>query len=76
MSANRLKIKNINAKMKTKIWTVGISVPNIDSKALESILGTDIPTVQILVFIFAFMFLIFNLFADILNAYLDPRLRK
>ena len=33
MSANRLKIKNINAKMKTKIWTVGISVPNIDSKA-------------------------------------------
>ena len=44
--------------------------------ALESILGTDIPTVQILVFIFAFMFLIFNLFADILNAYLDPRLRK
>ncbi|NRA15530.1 MAG: ABC transporter permease [Oceanospirillaceae bacterium] len=44
--------------------------------ALESILGADIPTVQILVFIFAFTFLALNLFADILNVYLDPRLRK
>jgi len=43
--------------------------------ALESILGADIPTVQILVFVFAIIFLIFNLLADILNAYLDPRLR-
>jgi peptide/nickel transport system permease protein len=43
--------------------------------ALESILGADIPTVQILVFIFAFTFLALNLAADILNAYLDPRLR-
>ena len=43
--------------------------------ALESILGADIPTVQILVFVFAFTFLILNLLADILNAYLDPRLR-
>ncbi len=44
--------------------------------ALESILGADIPTVQILVFVFAATFLILNLFADMLNAYLDPRLRK
>ena len=43
--------------------------------ALESILGADIPTVQILVFVFAIIFLFFNLLADILNAYLDPRLR-
>ena len=43
--------------------------------ALESILGADIPTVQILVFIFAIIFLFFNLLADILNAFLDPRLR-
>ena len=43
--------------------------------ALESILGADIPTVQILVFVFAIIFLFFNLMADILNAYLDPRLR-
>ena len=43
--------------------------------ALEFILGADIPTVQILVFVFAIIFLFFNLMADILNAYLDPRLR-
>ena len=43
--------------------------------ALESILGADIQTVQILVFVFAIIFLFFNLLADILNAYLDPRLR-
>ena len=43
--------------------------------ALESILGADIPTVQILVFVFAIIFLFFNLLADILNAYLDPRWR-
>ena len=43
--------------------------------ALESILGADIPTVQMLVFIFAFTFLILNIIADIVNAILDPRLR-
>lgn len=44
--------------------------------ALESILGADIPTVQILVFVFAFIFLMLNLLADVLNAYLDPRMRS
>jgi len=38
-------------------------------------LGADIPTVQILVFVFAITFLVLNLLADVLNAYLDPRLR-
>ncbi len=43
--------------------------------ALESILGGDIPTVQMLVFVFALTFVIMTLIADILNAWLDPRLR-
>lgn len=43
--------------------------------ALESILGADIPTVQVLVFVFAFTFLLLNVLADVLNAFLDPRLR-
>lgn len=43
--------------------------------ALLSILGADIPTVQILIFVFAITFIVFNLLSDILNAYLDPRLR-
>jgi len=43
--------------------------------ALESILGSDIPTVQILIFVFALVFVLMNLLGDILNAALDPRLR-
>ena len=51
------------------------SINGLGRLALEPILGADIPTVQILVFVFAFTFLILNSLADILNAYLDPRLR-
>lgn len=43
--------------------------------ALQSILGSDIPTVQMLIFIFAITFVVMNLLADILNAALDPRIR-
>jgi peptide/nickel transport system permease protein len=43
--------------------------------ALESILGGDIPTVQMLVFVFALTFVIMTLAADLLNAWLDPRVR-
>lgn len=51
------------------------AINGIGRLALQSILGADIPTVQILVFVFAFTFLTLNLLADILNAILDPRLR-
>ena len=43
--------------------------------ALELILGGDIPTVQMLVFVFALTFVVMTLVADLLNAWLDPRLR-
>ena len=43
--------------------------------ALESILGGDIPTVQMLVFVFALTFVIMTLAADLINAWLDPRVR-
>ncbi|SNR69788.1 ABC transporter permease [Puniceibacterium sediminis] len=43
--------------------------------ALESILGADIPTVQMLIFVFAIVFVAMNLLADIINAILDPRIR-
>ena len=43
--------------------------------ALTSILGGDIPTVQMLVFIFALTFVLLTLAADLLNAWLDPRIR-
>lgn len=43
--------------------------------ALESILGADIPTVQMLIFVFALVFVAMNLLADLINAALDPRIR-
>lgn len=43
--------------------------------ALQSILGGDIPTVQMLVFVFALTFVLLTLFADLLNGWLDPRVR-
>ncbi|MGD1879477.1 MAG: ABC transporter permease [Kiloniellaceae bacterium] len=43
--------------------------------ALESILGSDIPTVQMLIFVFAMVFVAMNLLADMLNAAIDPRIR-
>jgi peptide/nickel transport system permease protein len=42
---------------------------------LDSILGADIPTVQMLVFIFALIFVVLTFLADILNAWVDPRIR-
>jgi peptide/nickel transport system permease protein len=43
--------------------------------ALEAILGSDLPTLQMLVFVFALTFIVLTLAADLLNAWLDPRIR-
>ncbi|MCC7082997.1 MAG: ABC transporter permease [Burkholderiales bacterium] len=43
--------------------------------ALEAIVGSDIPTLQMLVFVFALTFVVLTLLADLLNAWLDPRIR-
>ena len=43
--------------------------------ALQSILAADLPTVQMLVFVFALIFILMNLVADLINAWLDPRIR-
>lgn len=40
-----------------------------------AIQGGDLPTVQTLTFIFAVLIVFFNLFADIIYAFLDPRIR-
>lgn len=43
--------------------------------ALTSILNSDIPTIQMLVFIFALTFITLTFLSDLLNAWLDPRIR-
>lgn len=51
------------------------SLPGIGRLTLDSILGGDIPTVQMLVFVFALIFVGLTFAADMINAWLDPRLR-
>ena len=43
--------------------------------ALNSILAADIPMIQTLVFVFALIFVVLTFLADLMNAWLDPRLR-
>jgi peptide/nickel transport system permease protein len=43
--------------------------------ALDSIVASDVPTLNILVVIFALTFVVLTFLADVLNAWMDPRLR-
>lgn len=43
--------------------------------AYESILRSDIPTMQAVILIFSIFFIAFSALSDIINAYLDPRIR-
>ncbi|QDG76337.1 ABC transporter permease [Labrenzia sp. PHM005] len=43
--------------------------------AWESISRNDLPTIQALILIFSMFYIVFTLLADIVNAWLDPRMR-
>lgn len=51
------------------------SMRGLGRLAVDSILGGDIPTVQILVFVFALTFVLLTFLSDLINAWIDPRLR-
>lgn len=44
--------------------------------AWESIGRNDLPTVQALILVFALFYIVFTFLADVLNAWLDPRMRS
>ncbi|MEH6829780.1 MAG: ABC transporter permease [Sulfitobacter sp.] len=44
--------------------------------AWESIARNDLPTVQALILIFSMFYIVFTFLADVLNAWLDPRMRS
>lgn len=44
--------------------------------AYESISRNDLPTVQALILIFSMFYIVFTFLADVLNAWLDPRMRS
>ena len=47
----------------------------LGSLAYESILRSDIPTMQAIIILFSSFFIIFSALSDIANAYIDPRIR-
>lgn len=51
------------------------SMNGLGRLAVESIFNSDIPTVQSLILLFVLTFVLLTLLADLINAWLDPRIR-
>jgi len=66
----------LGAKLGGSVITEAVFAMNgLGRLAVESILGADIPTLQMLIFIFAMTFIVMTFLADLLNAWLDPRVK-
>ncbi|OWV98725.1 ABC transporter permease [Rhizobium sp. R693] len=52
------------------------ALPGAGLLAWQSIARNDIPTMQALILVFSMFYIVFTVVADLLNAWLDPRLRK
>jgi len=49
-------------------------VPGIGSLLIDAILRNDTPVVMAVAFVFSILVILFNLIADLLYAWLDPRI--
>jgi peptide/nickel transport system permease protein len=49
-------------------------IPGIGSLLISSILANDTPTIMAVTFVFACLVILFNLFADLIYGWLDPRI--
>ncbi len=66
----------LGAKLGGSVITEAVFAMNgLGRLAVESILGADIPTLQMLILIFAMTFIVMTFLADLLNAWLDPRIK-
>ena len=50
--------------------------PGLGRVCISAILARDLPVIQAYILIMATSFVIFNLLADIVNAFLNPKLRE
>src|SRR5258705_291378 len=50
------------------------SIPGIGSLLISSILANDTPTIMAVTFVFACLVIVFNLLADLIYGWLDPRI--
>jgi len=51
------------------------ALPGVGRLVVESVLRRDYPTIQGLMILIAFLYLIINLITDITYAFIDPRIR-
>ena len=65
----RLKTMTRQAKTKVTAITTGVSLVRIDA-----ILRNDTPVIMAVTFVFACLVILFNLIADLLYGWLDPRI--
>lgn len=52
------------------------ALPGLGTLTVNSILGRDFPVIQAYVLVLAASFVMFNTLSDLINAALNPRLRK
>ena len=50
--------------------------PGLGNMAIDAVINRDLPLIQGIVITFAMLFILINLLIDILNAFLNPRLRN
>lgn len=51
------------------------TIPGLGSLTVDAVLGRDYPTVQALILLFSFVYVLINLVIDLLYTVLDPRIR-
>jgi ABC-type dipeptide/oligopeptide/nickel transport system permease component len=52
------------------------AVPGMGTALVQAVAYRDYPTVQAIIFVMALVFLTVNLAVDLLNGWLDPRIRE
>ena len=51
------------------------NIPGLGRLMVDAVLGRDYPTIQALILVFSFIYVVVNLLVDVSYTFLDPRIR-
>ena len=51
------------------------NIPGLGRLTVDAVLGRDYPTIQALILVFSFIYVVVNLLVDVSYTFLDPRIR-
>ena len=51
------------------------NIPGLGRLTVDAVLGRDYPTIQALILVFSFIYMVVNLLVDVSYTFLDPRIR-